>query len=194
MSEHLRIAVADDEPRMREFYREVLAQAGHEVICAARNGRELVEQCRAARPHLVITDIKMPDMDGIDAARQICHDEAIPVILVSAYHDPELLERARDNHVLAYLVKPIKGEDLQPAIAIVMSRFQEFQSLRQEAANLRQALQDRKLIERAKGILMKRANLDEATAFQRLQKLARDNNRKMVEVAEMIVTAEQAFD
>jgi response regulator NasT len=109
-------------------------------------------------------------------------------------YDPELLERARENHVLAYLVKPIKGEDLQPAITVVMSRFQEFRSLRQEAANLRQALQDRKVIKRAKGILMKRGNLDEATAFQRLQKLARDNSRKLVEVAEMIVTAEQAFE
>jgi response regulator NasT len=96
--------------------------------------------------------------------------------------------------VLAYLIKPIKRQDLQPALHIAMRRFEEFKALRKEASDLRQALQDRKLIERAKGILMKRANLDEAAAFSRLQKMARDSNRKLVQVAEMIVTVEQAYD
>ncbi len=135
----------------------------------------------------------MPDMDGIEAAVEICRGEPIPVILVSAYHDPELFERARGEHVLAYLVKPIKQADLEAAIAIAMQRFEEFQALRKEAGELRQALEDRKLIERAKGVLMKKAGLDEEEAFRRLQKLARDHNQKLVEVARMILRAEEAF-
>jgi response regulator NasT len=194
MSRSLKIAVADDEPRMLEFYGEILPLLGHEVIHAVRTGRELVEGCRTQRPDLIITDIKMPDLDGIDAAREVCQDEVIPVILVSAFSDPELIERAGANHVMAYLIKPIKRKDLEPAIAIVSRRFEEFQALRKEADNLRQALQDRKLIERAKGILMKRTGQDEAAAFRRLQKLARDTNRKLVEVAQMILTVEDAYE
>jgi response regulator NasT len=194
MSRSLRIAVADDEPRMREFYQEMLPRLGHEVVCVAETGKELVARCQADRPDLVITDIKMPDMDGIEAAQHLGRAEPVPVILVTAYDDPELLNRAGDNHVLGYLVKPIKFQDLQPAITIAIRRFDEFQALSKDASDLRQALKDRKLIERAKGILMKRGNLDEATAFQRLQKMARDKNRKLVHIAEMIVTVEDAYE
>jgi response regulator NasT len=192
MNRSLRIAVADDEPRMREFYQEILSRMGHQVVCAVPNGRDLVQQCRAMRPNLVIADVKMPDLDGIDAAQQISKDEPIPIILVSAHDDPDLLERA-GSCVLAYLVKPVKQQDLQPAITIAIRRFDEFQSLRKEAADLRQALQDRKLIERAKGILMKRNSLDEPAAFLAMQRLARDKNRKLVEIAEMVVTVEEGF-
>ena len=193
MSVALRIAVAEDEPRMREFYREVLPLLGHTVVCLASTGKELLDYCRVALPDLIIADIKMPEMDGIEACREICKDETIPVILVSAHDDPEYLARANDNQVLAYLIKPIKRQDLQPAIQIAVRRHEEFQTMRQEASGLRQALQDRKLIERAKGILMKRAHLDETAAFLRLQKAARDSNRKLVDVAEMILLADQAY-
>jgi AmiR/NasT family two-component response regulator len=194
MSVFLRLAVADDEPRMREFYQEVLPLLGHEVVCAASTAAELIDGCRTLRPDLVITDIKMPDMDGITACQEINKNEPTPCIVVSAHDDPDLLERAVDTQILAYLVKPIKKQDLQPAILIAVRRFGEFQSLRQEATDLRQALQDRKLIERAKGILMKRTGLDEAAAFRNLQKLARDKNRKLVQIAEMIITAQEAFE
>ncbi len=193
MNTALRIAVADDEPRMREFYQEILPILGHAVVCAVGSGQELIAECRSAQPDLIITDIRMPDISGIEAAREICEQRPIPVILVSAHDDPDLLARARDNHVLAYLVKPIKRQDLQPAILIAVRRFEEFQSLRKEATDLRQALQDRKVIERAKGIIMKRTGQDEATAFHSLQKLARDKNRKLAQIAEAIVTAEEAF-
>jgi two-component system, response regulator PdtaR len=194
MNPSLRIAVADDEPRMREFYQEILPLLGHEVVCNVATGTELIAGCKATKPHLVITDIRMPDMSGIDATREICLQDPLPIILVSAHDDAELLERAGENHVLAYLVKPIKKQDLQPAIRIAALRFEEFQSLRKEATDLRQALQDRKVIERAKGILMRRTGQDEATAFRSLQKLARDKNRKLAQVAEMIITADEAFD
>jgi len=178
MTHSLRIAVADDEPDMRDYFQKSLTRLGHQVVAVAADGRELVEKCRAAAPDLVITDIKMPDLDGIDAAAQLYRERPVPVILVSAYHDPSLIERAEVDHILAYLVKPIKQADLAPAI---------------EAADLRQALEDRKVIERAKGVLMKRANLDEQDAFRRLQKLASEKSRKLVDIAQMVLVAEEAI-
>ena len=189
----LRIGIADDEPDMRDYFQKILPALGHTVVCAARTGKELVDHCHKLKPDLVITDIKMPDMDGIEAAVALYRDNAIPVILVSAYHDPELIARAEADHILAYLVKPIKQADLEPAIGLAMRRFAQFQELRQEAADLRQALADRKIIERAKGILMKRAGLEEQDAFRRLQKLASEKNRKLIDIATMIVTAEEAL-
>lgn len=193
MNTPLRIAVADDEPEMLSYLEETLTLLGHEVVASASTGAQLVEQCGQQQPELIITDIKMPDMDGLQAIGEIGRQEPIPVIVVSAYHDPELVGRALKDYVLAYLIKPIKQADLETAVTLAMRRFKEFQALRQEADNLRQALDDRKLIERAKGILMKRGQLDEPTAFRRLQKLASDKNLKLVKVAEMIVTAEEAM-
>jgi response regulator NasT len=189
----LRIAVADDESDMRDYFQRSLSRLGHKVVAVARTGSELVEQCRTALPDLVITDIKMPDMDGIDAAVRIYEERPVPVILVSAYHDPDLIERAGANHILGYLVKPIQQTDLEPVIGLAMRHFEQFEALRREAADLRQALQDRKVIERAKGVLMKRGPMDEPEAFRRLQKLAMDTNRKMVEIAQMIVVSEEAL-
>src|SRR3954468_16290199 len=192
MTRSLRIAVADDEPDMQEYYRAILPQLGHVVVAVAETGRELVEKCHAQRPDLVITDIKMPDMDGIEAARRLYREAPIPVILVSAHHDPEYVARAEAEHILAYLVKPIKQADLAPAIGLAMRRFEQFQELEREAADLKQALEDRKTIEKAKGLLMKKTQLDEAAAFRRLQKLASDQNKKLVEIAKMLLTAEEA--
>lgn len=193
MSQALRISVADDETDMQDYFKTILPLLGHEVVSVARTGKELVEHCRQHRPDLVITDVKMPDMDGIDAADQIYHNGPIPVILVSAHHDGNLIERAEADHILAYLVKPIKQADLEPAIAIAMRRFEQFQELRKEASDAKQALADRKLIERAKGVLMKRAGLDEGAAFRRMQKLASEKNKKLVEISQIIITAEEAW-
>jgi response regulator NasT len=193
MNRSLRIAVADDEPRMRDWFRRILPLLGHEVVAAVETGRELVEQCRAKKPDLIITDINMPDMDGIDAAAEIYKEQAIPVILVSAYHDANLIERAEADHVMAYLVKPIKQAHLEPAIALATRRFDQFQELRKQAADLRQALEDRKVIERAKGLLMKQARLDEDEAFRRLQKMARDKNLKLVDTAKMVLAVGEAL-
>jgi response regulator NasT len=193
MSHPLRIVVADDEPDMREYFRKLLPRLGHQVLALAETGRALVECCRASPPDLVITDIKMPDMDGIDAAMQIYRERPVPVILVSAYHDAELIQRAEADHIMGYLVKPIKQADLEPVIALTMRRFDQFQELRKEAADLRQALEDRKVIERAKGFLMKRGPMDEHEAYRRLQKLASERSRKMVEIAQMILVAEDGL-
>jgi response regulator NasT len=193
MSRSLKIVVADDELDMRDYFQQILPLLGHQVVGVAQNGRELIELCAATHPDLVITDIKMPEMDGIDAASDLYRRGPVPVILVSAYHDPEFVRRAEADHILAYLVKPIKQADLEPAIAIAMRRFEQFQALRKETSDLKQALEDRKVIEKAKGILMKKAGLDEHDAFRRLQKLASDKNRKLIEIAQMILTAEEAL-
>ena len=192
MNLSLRIAVADDEPDMRDYFKKSLPRLGHKVVAVAQNGRELVELCKAQHPDLVISDIRMPDMDGIDAAVQIYRERPVPVILVSAYHDPELIARAESDHILGYLVKPIEQADLEPVIGLAMRRFEQFETLRREAADLRQALEDRKVIERAKGVLMKRGSLDEQEAFRRLQKLASEESRKLIDIARMILVAERA--
>jgi two-component system, response regulator PdtaR len=193
MARQLRILAADDEPRMQSYFRKILPAIGHECVGVVGTGRELVDHCHRLKPDLVITDVKMPDMDGIEAAAEIYRSSAVPVILISAHHDNELIERAEADHVMAYLVKPVKQSHLEPAIAIAMCRFAEFQSLRKDTADLRQALADRKVIEQAKGILMSTAHLDEQAAFRRLQKLASEKNRKLIDIAHMIVTAKEAM-
>ena len=193
MKPALRIAVADDEPDMREYFQKLLPRLGHQVVGTAKTGRELIELCRAQQPDLVLTDIKMPDMDGIDAAVQIYRERPVPVILVSAYHDPELIARAEEDHILGYLIKPIKPADLEPTIALAVRRFEQFETLRQEAAGLRQALEDRKVIERAKGVIMKRLRVDEQEGFRRLKKYASDHNLKLVEFAHTLLSAEEVF-
>jgi response regulator NasT len=193
MNQRLRIAVADDEADMRDFFERMLPLCGHEVVSIAETGKELVEHCQTLHPDLVITDIKMPDMDGIDASTQICRDRATPVILVSAYHDPQLVHRAESDHVMAYLVKPIGQADLGPAIAVAISRFQELQALRKETGDLKQALADRKIIEQAKGILMKVTGVDEKDAYKRLQQLAADKNQKVIDAAQSVLAMERAL-
>jgi two-component system, response regulator PdtaR len=192
MTRSLRIAVADDEPDMRDYFGKCLPRLGHQVVATAATGRKLLDHCRAYQPDLVITDIKMPDLDGIDAAVQLYRQRPVPVILVSAHHDPALIARAEADHILGYLVKPIKQADLEPAIAPAVCRFEQFEALRREASDLRQALEDRKAIERAKGVLMKRTGLDEQEAFRRLQKLAGEKSRKLIDIAQMVLVAEEA--
>jgi AmiR/NasT family two-component response regulator len=193
MARSLRIVVADDEPRMRAYLRESLIDLGHDVVAVAASGHELVEACRAARPDLAVTDVKMPDLDGIEATAEICRETPLPVVLVSAYHDQATVERAEAAGVMAYLVKPIVEADLGPVIALAVRRFDELQALRKETADLRQTLEERKLIERAKGLLMKTAGVDEATAFQRLQKLASQKSKKLIDAARMVLAVESVF-
>ncbi len=193
MKRALRVAIADDEPDMQEYLRETLTGLGYQVVCVVGDGQALVRACEAMRPDLVVTDVKMPGLDGLEAAAEVCRDGPVPIVVVSAYHDQEVVERAAEQNVLAYLVKPIRESSLAPAISIALRRFEEFRALQEEAADLRQALEDRKVIEKAKGILMREAGLDEETAFRRLQKLALSKNRKLVDLARMIVETAEAF-
>ena len=166
--------------RHARLLRAILPRLGHEIVAVASNGRELVQRCHAACPDLLILDIRMPEMDGLQALEEICRVRPLPAILVSAYSDPNLLRRAEENYVMAYLIKPVKHADLVPAIALAMRRFEQLEASKKEASDLRQSLEDRKLVERAKGMLVAGLRLDEAEAFRHLQKLAMQTNQKLV--------------
>jgi two-component system, response regulator PdtaR len=186
----LKIIVADDEAEIRDFLREVLQGQRHDVVCV-ETGRQLVEQCQQAPPDLVVTDIKMPDMDGLEAARLINRDRPTPIVLISGVPRPELLNGS--DTIMAYLIKPLKPDDIQIAVTIAMSRFAQYESVRREASELRQALEDRKLVERAKGIIMRRLRIEEPEAFLRLKRLASNQNRKLVEVSQAVIDSEEIF-
>jgi response regulator NasT len=193
MNRKLRIAVADDEAEVRDYLHEALMRQGHQVVASARNGQELIEKCRDTHPDLAVADIRMPAMDGLQAAESINREQPTPVLLLSAHHDPELLASARADYIIGYLVKPISEANLKTAIAVGMERFERYQTLAEESAALRQSLEDRKLIEKAKGILMHRLQVSEDEAFRRLRKRASDQNIKLIEVARQIIGAEDIF-
>jgi response regulator NasT len=187
----LRILIADDESIRLMSLRAQLAALGHTVIGEASNGREALEMALDKKPDLAILDIKMPVMDGIAAAEKMTEASPLPIILLSAYSEAELVERAAHANIAAYLMKPVSEEDLRPAIALALIRFEQFEALRREVAGLREALEARKLIERAKGIMMRRLDLSEEEAFRRLQRQSQNSNRRLSEVAEAIITADQ---
>lgn len=183
----LRIVIADDEAVIRLGLREMLQDQGYQVVGEAADGARVLDLVRKLRPDLVFLDIKMPGVDGLQAARTLLAERAVPVIILTAYADREFVDQAKEAGVLAYLVKPVRESDLRPAIGVAMARFQEIQALQEEIGHLEDTLQTRKLIERAKGILMQRDGLDEAAAFGRIQKQARDSRKTMKEIAEAII-------
>jgi len=170
----------------------MLTNLGYLVVGEAGDGRSVVNMARELRPDLVIMDIKMPDMDGIEAARILTQEEIAPVIFLTAYSQKELVDQAKEAGVVAYLVKPFRESDLAPAIEIALARFEQFKALKKEVADLKEALETRKLVERAKGILMDTQGLSEAEAFRRIQKLSMDTRKPMKEVAEAIILAYEA--
>jgi len=189
----LRISIADDDRDIREYLHEVLPRLGYEVVSVAESGRQLVTQVDAVHPDLILTDIKMPDMDGIEVSVETNRKRPVPVILISAHHDAELLKRMQVDHIMNCLIKPVTEADLKTAIVMAMTRFRHYTTLAKEATDLRQALEDRKLIERAKGAIMKRLRVDEDEAFRRLRKYASDHNQKLVEVGHRVTAAEEIF-
>jgi len=194
MVEPLRIIVADDDCDMRSLLSRLLSRMGHRVVASVDNGNALVEECLAQQPDLVISDIRMPGCDGLSAASQLCREAPVPVVLLTAHMDQELVQRACESDIMAYLVKPVREPEVEAAIALAMTRFRKHTELRREAKELRQALDDRKVIERAKGILMKRASLDEQAAYRRLQKLASARNMRLADLARRVCDAEEAVD
>ena len=168
----LRIVVADDERDVRQFLQEMLVQLGHTVVGTAETGRQLVDQCRTTPPDLVVTDIKMPDLDGLEAAAAVNRLRPVPVVVISGHHEAPLLERASVDYVMTYLIKPVKPTDLQASVTLAVSRFANLQQARGEAAELKQALEDRKVIERAKGAVTRRVGVQEDDAYRLMRKVA----------------------
>ena len=193
MNEHnkksLRLVIADNESIIRLDLREMLEDAGHEIVGEAVNGRKAVELTRMHRPDLVIMDIKMPEMDGITAARKISEEKIAPVLLLTAFSQPEIVEQAKDSGVLVYLVKPVQESNLFPAIEIALSRWQEMQGLEAELDKLKDSLETRKIVARAKGIIMAAHKLGEQEAYRRIQRYAMTKRISIKDVAEAIVKA-----
>ncbi|CAB4685397.1 MAG: response regulator [Actinobacteria bacterium] len=188
----VRILVAEDETIIRLDLVEMLTEAGYEVIAQAENGAVAVELAKQHKPDLAILDVKMPEMDGITAAEQIIL--LAPVLMLTAFSQRELVERARDAGVMAYVVKPFSINDLVPAIEIAISRHKQMKSLESEVADIYERLETRKVIDRAKGILMKAMNLSEPESFSWIQKTAMDRRISMKEVANAIISPEAAPD
>jgi response regulator NasT len=182
-----RILIAEDETLIRLDLRQLLEGAGFEVCAEARDGEEAVELARSREPDLALLDVKMPRLDGIEAARRILDERPIPIVMVTAYGEEELVGRAVEAGVFGYLVKPFRESDLLPAIATARARHDELRALRQEADSLAEALAARKAIERAKGLLMERDGLTEAEAFARLRKASQISGRPLKVVAEALI-------
>ena len=184
-----RIVIADDESLIRLDLREMLTHLGYDVIGEAGDGQSAMELARRLRPDLLIMDIKMPDLDGISAAEELTRERIAPVVLVTAYSDQELVDRAREAGVVGYVVKPFREAELLPVIELSRARFDEFRTLEREVGSLKEALETRKLIERAKGVLMESHGLRESEAFHRIRKTSMDARKSMKEVAEAILLA-----
>jgi response regulator NasT len=188
----VRILVAEDEALIRMDLVEMLQEAGYEVIAQATNGEEAIALALEHQPDLAILDVKMPVLDGISAAEKII--ATAPVLMLTAFSQRELIDRARDAGVMAYVVKPFTIGDLVPAIEIAISRHTQMQSLAVEVADLHERLETRKIIDRAKGILMKALNLSEPEAFSWIQRAAMDRRLSMREVAQAVISPEAALD
>jgi response regulator NasT len=186
-----RLILAEDDTVIRMDLKEELQRQGYLVIGDVGDGESAVNLARELRPDLVVMDIKMPQRDGISAAEILTRENVAPVLLLTAYSDGELIERARNAGVVHYVTKPWRQSDLQPAIEIALSRFREYRALEGKVKNLEDQLATRKVVEKAKGVLMQKHQLSEQDAFRRIQKLSMNNRKSMREVAEAILLAEE---
>jgi AmiR/NasT family two-component response regulator len=183
----VRVLIAEDETIIRLDLKELLQRAGFEVCAEARDGAEAVELARSEEPDVAVLDVKMPRLDGIEAARRILDERPIPIVMLTAYGQEELVSRAVEAGVFGYLVKPFREQDLVPAIRAARARHEELAAVREEADSLSEALAARKLIERAKGLLMEREKLTEGEAFARLRKASQVSGRPLKVVAEALI-------
>jgi response regulator NasT len=183
----VRILIAEDETIIRLDLRDLLERSGFEVCAEAKDGEEAIALARSAQPDLAVLDVKMPRLDGIEAARRILDERPIPIVMLTAYGQDELVSRAVEAGVFGYLVKPFREQDLLPAIRAASARHEELQALRDEAESLTEALAARKAIERAKGLLMEKEGLSEQDAFARLRKASQISGRPLKVVAEALI-------
>jgi two-component system, response regulator PdtaR len=186
--ERLRILIADDESIIRMDLREMLSEMGYEVVGEAADGYEAVSLARSLDPDLVFLDIKMPRMDGLEALKLMNGEEVRPVVVLTAFSERSVIEQAVELGAKAYLVKPFESANLLPAIHLAMAHSKELRTLRDENESLKEAIRASKLVNRAKALLVEREGLSENDAFRRIQKISMDKNKRMVEVAEAIIT------
>ncbi|MBI5049162.1 MAG: response regulator [Deltaproteobacteria bacterium] len=189
IEETSRVLIADDSAAIRKYLASQLEVMGFNIVAVATTGEEAVAFYDEFKPDLVIMDIKMPKMDGIEAAKIITGRLPVPIILITGHSSGPLVERAIESGVFAYILKPITKKDLLPAIRLAFARFKEFTALKTEVSGLKNAIETRKLVERAKGILMKRLNIPEDEAFKLLQSQSQKENKKLKDIAETVITA-----
>ncbi len=190
--ERTRVIIADDESVIRADLREMLTNLNYLVVGEVGDGQSAVNLAREVKPDVVIMDIKMPDMDGIEAAKILTREKVAPVLLLTAYSQRELVDRAKEAGVVGYLVKPFREQEVVPAIEVALARFQEFSELEKQVGDLKETLETRKLVDRAKGILMDTQGLTEHEAFRKIQKMSMNTRKPMKEIAEAIVLAQEA--
>jgi response regulator NasT len=186
-----RIIVAEDDSVIRMDLKEELQRQGYLVVGDAGDGQSAVNLARELRPDLVVMDIRMPEMDGISAAEILTREKLAPVVLLTAYSDSELIDRARNAGVIHYVTKPWRASDLRPAIEIALERFREFRIIETKVRELEDQLATRKVVEKAKGVLMEKHGITEQEAFRRIQKASMNNRKSMKEIAEAILLAEE---
>jgi response regulator NasT len=186
-----RIIIAEDDTLIRIDLKEELQRQGYLVVGDVGDGLSAVNLSRELRPDLVVMDIRMPEMDGIEAAEILTREKLAPVVLLTAFSDEELIQRAREVGVIHYVTKPWRSSDLKPAIEIALSRFQEFRAIESRVKDLEDSLATRKVVEKAKGVLMEQYKISEQDAFRRIQKASMNNRKSMKEVAEAILLAEE---
>ena len=183
----MRVLIVDDESLIRMDLRDIIESCGHEVVAEGTNGVEALELCKKHKPDIILMDVKMPELDGIEAARQIGFHHEAPVVLLTSYSQQDLIDKARDSGVYGYLIKPVREEQLVPTLEMALGRYKSDAQLREKMAELKQSLEDRKIIQKGTGILMELYSISEAEAYNRIRTLSMNKQISIIETCNLII-------
>ena len=183
----MRVLIVDDESLIRMDLRDIIESCGHEVVAEGTNGVEALEHCKKHKPDIILMDVKMPELDGIEAARQIGFHHEAPVVLLTSYSQQDLIDKARDSGVYGYLIKPVREEQLVPSLEMALGRYKSDAQLREKMAELEQSLEDRKIIQKGTGILMELYSISEAEAYNRIRTLSMNKQISIIETCNLII-------
>ena len=183
----MRVLIVDDEYLIRMDLRDIIESCGHEVVAEGTNGVEALELCKKHKPDIILMDVKMPELDGIEAARQIGFHHEAPVVLLTSYSQQDLIDKARDSGVYGYLIKPVREEQLVPSLEMALGRYKSDAQLREKMAELEQSLEDRKIIQKGTGILMELYSISEAEAYNRIRTLSMNKQISIIETCNLII-------
>ena len=183
----MRVLIVDDESLIRMDLRDIIESCGHEVVAEGTNGVEALELCKKHKPDIILMDVKMPELDGIEAAHQIGFHHEAPVVLLTSYSQQDLIDKARDSGVYGYLIKPVREEQLAPSLEMALGRYKSDAQLREKMAELEQSLEDRKIIQKGTGILMELYSISEAEAYNRIRTLSMNKQISIIETCNLII-------
>lgn len=183
----MRVLIVDDESLIRMDLRDIIESCGHEVVAEGTNGVEAIKLCKKYKPDIVLMDVKMPELDGIEAARQIGFHHEAPVVLLTSYSQQDLIDKARDSGVYGYLIKPVREEQLVPTLEMALGRYKSDAQLREKMAELEQSLEDRKIIQKGTGILMELYSISEVEAYNRIRTLSMNKQISIIETCNLII-------